>query len=148
MGTCLGISAAYEATALELNGEGHLFTLEGAKPLAEIAQANLKRLGLENRTEVVTGRFDHTLGATVAAAGVLDYAFVDGRHDEQATVGYFEELLPSMSSQGVLVFDDIGWSPGMERAWAAILESRLITASATVGTSVGIAVLNKGREAP
>ena len=147
MGTLMGISAAYQATALELNGEGHLYTLEGAEPFAEIAQDNLRRLRLDGRAEVISGRFDQTLTPTIERAGSLHYAFVDGRHDEQATVDYFNELEPRVDGQGLLVFDDIGWSPGMERAWAAIRQDPSVSASATVGVSVGIALIDEQHNA-
>ena len=65
MGTAVGISAAYQAAALALNGRGTFTTLEGAEPLADIARDNLRRLGL-GMVEVVVGRFEDTLDAVLA----------------------------------------------------------------------------------
>jgi predicted O-methyltransferase YrrM len=119
LGTCLGISAAYAAAALELNGGGFLFTLEGAAPLAERARSLLERLGLSHRVEVRAGRFVDLLPALLAEHD-FDYAFVDGHHDEQATLHYFAAIRPRMRPGGVFVFDDVDWSDGMRRAWHAI----------------------------
>lgn len=119
LGTCLGVSSAYQAAALELNGEGRLVTLEGAASLADLARENLAGLGLD-RVEVRTGRFHDTLGPVLEEYAPIDFAFVDGHHDEDATLAYFERLLPCLSPGAVLVFDDISWSPGMERAWTKV----------------------------
>lgn len=119
LGTCLGISAAYQGTAMKAAGRGRLYTLEGAESLATLSQRNLGVLGLDNVT-VVAGRFDQTLDSVLKQQGPLDYAFIDGHHDEQATVEYFRKLLPCLSPGALLVFDDITWSPGMRRAWQAI----------------------------
>src|SRR5688572_26936117 len=44
MGTSLGITAAYQAAALSLNGAGRLVTLEGADTIAALARENLNGL--------------------------------------------------------------------------------------------------------
>jgi hypothetical protein len=60
MGTAVGISAAYQAAALKLNGSGRLTTLEGAEGLAAVARRNFRNLGLDT-VEVRIGRFQDTL---------------------------------------------------------------------------------------
>jgi predicted O-methyltransferase YrrM len=118
MGTALGLSGAYQAGALQLNGQGSFTSLEGSEELAKIARRNWERLGLVD-ARVVVGQFADTLGSVLPAGGV-DYVFVDGHHDERATLAYFERLLPALASPACLVFDDIKWSQGMQRAWDAI----------------------------
>ena len=59
LGTCLGISASYEAAALKLNQHGTLVTLEGAESLASLAARSLAVLGLEN-VDLVIGKFQQT----------------------------------------------------------------------------------------
>ena len=119
LGTCLGISTAYQAAALELNGRGFLYSVEGAAPLADEARALLERLGLSHRVEIRTGRFADVL-PDLLASHEYGFAFVDGHHDEQATLGYFAQIRPSMQAHGAMLFDDITWSDGMRRAWASI----------------------------
>jgi predicted O-methyltransferase YrrM len=119
LGTALGISAAYQGSALELNGAGRLVTIEGDGPLAEIARRNLERLGIDC-VEVVTGRFLDALPSVLDGLRPLEYAYVDGHHDGRATLEYFEMLLDAVEGPAVLVFDDIGISTGMQRAWEAI----------------------------
>ena len=130
LGTCVGISAAYQAAALELNGRGFLYTIEGAAPLAERARSVLERLGLADRVEVRNGRFTDVL-PEVLADRELDFAFVDGHHDEQATLDYFELIRPRMRPGSVMAFDDVEWSDGMRRAWKAIRVSEAVASSWT-----------------
>jgi predicted O-methyltransferase YrrM len=118
LGTCVGISTAYIATGMRHNGHGRLVTLEGAPSLAEIARRTLDELALPG-VEVVVGRFADTLPSTLAT-GTFDFAFIDGHHDEDATIGYHRQLLPHLSREAVLVFDDIAWSDGMARAWDSV----------------------------
>lgn len=124
LGTCVGISAAYQAVALELNQRGRLITLEGAAPLAHTAHQTLDCLGLTQRVTVKVGRFSATLGGVLREHSPVDLAFIDGHHDQQATLDYFEQMYPHLSPNAVLLFDDIHWSPGMLQAWQAISSDR------------------------
>src|SRR5690606_6597761 len=109
LGTCLGISGSYQAAALELNADGRLVTVAGAEPVAAIAGETLARLG-HGRTRLVTGRFQDTLADVLARHRPFDYAFIDGHHEEHATLDYFEAILPALTDEALLVFDDIRWS--------------------------------------
>jgi predicted O-methyltransferase YrrM len=121
LGTNLGIGACYQAAALAENG-GRLTTLEGAVPLAERAAASLRHLGLNN-VEVVCGVFAETLPRVVNRLSTIDYAYVDGHHQEEPTVRYLSLIRPKLSDGAIVVFDDITWSDGMRRAWQRIKSS-------------------------
>jgi predicted O-methyltransferase YrrM len=133
MGTCVGISAAYQAAALELNGAGKLLTLEGAPAVAALARQNLSQLGLQHRAEVREGRFQDVLAEAAHVRAPLDLVFVDGHHDGDATLAYFKQLQPHLSPGGVIVFDDIAWSPGMRRAWERIAGDEIVSLAADLG---------------
>jgi predicted O-methyltransferase YrrM len=119
LGSNLGLSAAYQASALRLNGTGLLVTLEGAEPRARLARQNLARLGLDNAT-VVTGEFRNTLAGILEVDPPVDFAFIDGHHDEHATREYFERIAARAAPTAIIVLDDISWSDGMKRAWRSI----------------------------
>jgi predicted O-methyltransferase YrrM len=121
LGTCLGISAAYQAAALKMNGLGRLLTLEGAPALAAIAEGNLRRLNLSQHAEVIVGRFAETLPQVLQRSGRIDLAFIDGHHDYAATLEYFEQIKPQLRPTSVVIFDDIAWSAGMAAAWKQIV---------------------------
>jgi predicted O-methyltransferase YrrM len=119
LGTCLGISAAYQAAALAGNGTGTLTTIEGAENYARIAQEQFAALKLHNVRSVV-GRFQDVLPGVLASAGRnWDYIFIDGHHDGAATRRYFETIGPHLTPGALVIFDDILWS-SMRAAWRAI----------------------------
>jgi predicted O-methyltransferase YrrM len=142
LGTCLGISAAYQSSAQKLNCSGQTITLEGAPALAELAQSHLRFLKLDN-AQVIAGRFSDTLQPTLKTVETVDYAFIDGHHDEQATVAYYKILLPHLVDGAVVIFDDISWSSGMRRAWQRMEDDENISLSISLRT-VGICVVTKG----
>ncbi len=140
LGTAVGVSAAYQAAAQQVNGAGRFRTLEGSPEFAEVADRTLDSLGLDN-AEIVVGRFADTLADTLGKSGSLSYAFIDGHHDEQATLEYFETILPSLADNALVVFDDIRWSAGMTRAWQRIVEHARCSISVDLGP-IGLCDVN------
>jgi len=128
LGTNLGISTCYQAAALPPTAE--FVTLEGANTIAAVAQ----RVLAENipagacRPRIVVGEFSDTLPLLLHGQP-WDYAFVDGNHRYEATVAYFHQLLPHLSAGGCMVFDDINWSEGMQRAWQEICAHPAVSVS-------------------
>lgn len=139
LGTCLGFSGAYLAAALKLNGSGKLVTLEGAEPLAAVARRNFEKLGLD-QVVVRVGRFQDTLTGVLREHGSFGFAFVDGHHDGAATVGYFEQILPFLSRDAVIVFDDILWYESMRTAWRKIASHERVRISVDLGV-MGLCVI-------
>ena len=119
LGTNLGVSAAYIASALEINGSGRLVTLDFSSPRLILAEDLLSNLGLHS-VELVHGKFDEHLEQAIEALGGVDFAFVDGDHQLDSTVRYFEAILDRSSSGALIVFDDIRWSAGMTEAWTVV----------------------------
>ena len=140
LGCCVGISGSYQAAAQKLNERGRLWTLEGASELAEVSRGHFAELALDNVT-VVQGRFQDTLVGVIAQAAPIDYAFIDGHHDEQATLDYFEQILPHVAPRALLVFDDVDWSEGMTRAWRKIQEDPRVAISVETRT-LGLCVID------
>ncbi|MEY4505336.1 MAG: hypothetical protein RL154_1636 [Pseudomonadota bacterium] len=116
LGTCCGFSAITMALASK---ESQIYTLEGAKTIAELAKNNIKEAGVQNITQVI-GRFSDTLPDLLAKIAPIDFAFIDGHHDKDATLKYFEQIRPFMSQNAIMAFDDISWSDGMKEAWLQI----------------------------
>ncbi len=141
MGTCVGISGAYQAAALALNGGGRLVSLEGHEVLVGVARGTFAKLGLA-QAEVRAGLFEDTLDQALADLDPVDYVFIDGHHKEDATLAYFEQVLPRLSRCATLVFDDITWSDGMERAWARLQEDERVTVSVDL-RSIGVCLLSR-----
>ena len=144
LGTCLGISASYQAAALKLNHSGRLVSLEGAESLARLAEGYFKKLGFDN-IEVVVGLFQNTLKDVLEKNAPIDYAFVDGHHQEEPTIGYFRQILPFLSDRAVLIFDDISWSDGMKRAWSTIKAYESVKVCVDL-SYVGICIIDNSKD--
>lgn len=111
MGTCVGLTACHIAA-----GGTFVTTIEGAPAIAEVAKQTIRILGYSDRVHVVTGRFDQTLQAALRERR-LGFVFVDGHHDERATVDYWQQIQPHLTEDAYVIFDDIHWTDGMSRAW-------------------------------
>ncbi|MCB0261542.1 MAG: class I SAM-dependent methyltransferase [Calditrichaeota bacterium] len=141
LGSCVGISAAYIAAALELNEAGKLLTIEGAEPLATIASNNLQKLQLP-KVKVVNESFQNGLNTILENCKQLDFVFLDGHHDGEATLKYFGQLYPLLSGNSVMVFDDIRWSKNMLDAWKNLVTDERIYLSLDLGM-MGICIPQK-----
>lgn len=117
LGTSLGISSAYFGAA---NHKAKVITLEGDDNIAAKAKEVHHLLGLKN-VEIVTGPFVQTLSPTLDQFSKIDLAFIDGHHEERATLDYFNQILSKCGDQSIIVVDDIYWSDGMTRAWQSII---------------------------
>ena len=125
LGTSLGISTAYMAMA---NPQARIITAEGSAAIAGQANKYFQSLQLPS-IQQVTGNFDDTLPGILKTLPKLDLGFIDGNHRYEPTVRYFNQLLPSLHANSILIFDDIHWSADMERAWNAIKENNMVQVS-------------------
>lgn len=116
LGTCCGFSAITMSLA---SSDATIYTIEGAKEIAAVASENIKKANCQNITQVV-GRFTDVLQNTLERISSIDFAFIDGHHDKDATIKYYKQILPYMAKGSVMAFDDISWSDGMKEAWEAI----------------------------
>jgi predicted O-methyltransferase YrrM len=139
IGACLGMSAAYETAALQIDGDGRLVTVEGIDSLATLAAANLETLGLTSAT-VVAGMFEDVWDDIAPGLSPIDFAFIDGSHNPRAALLYFEAIEALMKPGAVLVFDDIHWSKGMNAAWTILQTHPHVTATVDL-FDVGICVI-------
>jgi predicted O-methyltransferase YrrM len=116
LGTCLGVTTIYLQKAAS---EAKVYTLEGSPETAAVAKKEFSKAGLNN-IELITGNFDDTLPGIINSLDKVDLMFVDGNHQKNATLKYFEWCLPKVHENTLLIFDDIYWSEGMKEAWAQI----------------------------
>jgi predicted O-methyltransferase YrrM len=119
LGTAIGISAAYQGSALELNGSGSLHTVEGTARLVELARGTLDDLGI-GRVVAVQGRFDQVLDRVLADAGPIEFAFLDAGKTREQVLPQFEQILPNLAPGAAVVFDDVHWSREAKRAWEEV----------------------------
>lgn len=116
LGTCLGTTTLYLQNAAP---RAKVYTLEGCPETARIAKETFNKGGITT-VEPTVGNFDDTLPGIIDGLPQLDFVFVDGNHQKDATLKYFEWCLPKVHENTMLIFDDIYWSQGMKEAWAQI----------------------------
>lgn len=117
LGSSLGLTSAYLSSACKSSS---LYTFEGSPEIAAIANRNLKHLKIKN-TKLIIGEFDLKLAPILEEIETVDFAFIDGNHQYEPSIRYFEMLLKKSTPNSVFVFDDIYWSEGMTKAWHEII---------------------------
>lgn len=113
LGTSLGISTLYLAKARD---GSKIYSLEGCPETIKIAKKNFDILKAKN-INTILGDFENTLQKNLKHIKNIDLAFIDGNHQQKATIKYFEQCLIYSNNNTILIFDDIHWSKGMENAW-------------------------------
>ncbi len=116
LGTSLGISTSYIATG---NSKSKVWTLEGDHKILEIAEKHFDKLKIKN-IRTIKGPFIDTLSITLHEMKKVDLVFMDGHHQKQATIDYFETILPYCNNESIIIIDDIYWSKEMQEAWKTI----------------------------
>ncbi len=127
LGTNVGISGSYIASALRLEGMGKLVTLEGSEVSSDIARQVFEAQELQDRVNRVVGPFHETLSPCLEKHGPFDLVFVDGHHDGHATIRYFNQIRPHVVPSGLIIFDDIRWNQDMNNAWGEIKNHNALT---------------------
>ncbi len=140
LGTCLGITTAYLATAAPA---AQVISIEGCPETAAIAEENLSKLGIKN-TGLLVGDFDKILPGVIDMLPQLDFIFVDGNHRKQATLDYFKWCLPKLGENSIMIFDDIYWSKGMKEAWEEIKAHPQVTVTIDLFW-IGLVFVRKGQ---
>ncbi len=125
LGTSLGIGTSYLASVRK---SAPCITLEGCPSISAEAQNTFNDLGLKH-INIRTGDFKNTLPEALSDLGELGLVFIDGNHTKEATLQYFEQLLPFTNTGSILIFDDIYWSKEMTEAWQAICNDERVTLS-------------------
>ena len=124
LGTSLAVSTN---TINEASTNAKITTIEGSKSIFEWNKKNTARLNLEN-TEFVNALFDDYL-VTLKTENQFDFIYIDGNHTYEATIKYFEILKKHTHKDSVIIFDDIHWSEGMDKAWKEIVDDKDVTLS-------------------
>lgn len=123
IGTSLGLATA----ALSLgNKNAKITTLEGCPNTIAIAKKQCQLHDLHNIDFVAT-EFSTYFKTYNLQPTTHDLIYFDGNHSKQATLDYFNALLPTITNETVWIFDDIHWSSDMEAAWKIIQNHPKVT---------------------
>jgi predicted O-methyltransferase YrrM len=113
----LGTSLGLATIALAINKNNKVTTVEGCKNTAEVARKHLDAVGCTS-VKIQVGDFEKVIKKFANTS--FDLVYVDGNHNKESTLNYFELLLPFVHNETLFIFDDIYWSKGMTEAWKEI----------------------------
>lgn len=119
LGCCLGFSSILFKVA---SPNSKIYTLEGDENLAQFAHQNFTHFGFSD-IHIVQGKFSQTLSNLLNQIQQIDFAFIDGHHDKDATISYFKQILPFISKNSIMAFDDINYNEKMQEAWQEISQN-------------------------
>lgn len=125
LGTSIGLNTLYLAQA---NKKGQVISVEGSKNLSDFASALATSNSIHN-IDFVASTFEKALPDVLTKLPALDLLYIDGNHRYEATLAYFQQTLPKVHNNTVIIFDDIYWSAGMTKAWEEIKKHSSVTLS-------------------
>ncbi|GAA5022846.1 O-methyltransferase [Marivirga lumbricoides] len=115
LGTSLGVNTAYLADA---DTASKIYTFEGDENLIDIAKSTCAKY---KNIQFIKGNINECLPHFLLdMASSIDLVYLDANHTYEATLNYFNQLLPHHHSGSIFIFDDIHWSSGMKQAWKKI----------------------------
>lgn len=138
LGTSLGLSTAIFSLA---NPQAAIHTIEGVPSLASRANTQFSQWNLHN-CQVHEGSFDEILSPLLERIQAPELVYIDGNHRKEPTLRYFSILLNKLSSQSMIIFDDIHWSAEMEEAWELIKKDKSVRCTIDL-FHVGIVLFRK-----
>jgi len=115
LGTSLGLGTLSIALG---NPTGFVDTIEGCPNTGGVANKLLSKFGIENY-ELHQLDFEVFFNSEACKTN-YDLVFIDGNHNKQQTLAYFDILRKKANNETVLIFDDIYWSTEMTEAWQEI----------------------------
>ncbi|OAB75755.1 O-methyltransferase [Cochleicola gelatinilyticus] len=122
----LGTSLGMATVALSLgNPSGKISTVEGCPQTATIAKKYFEQFQLQN-IELFQEKFESFLTRYKEPVSLV---FIDGSHSKEKTLQYFESLLPNITNDSIIIFDDIYWSLEMTAAWNIVCKHPKVTVS-------------------
>lgn len=123
----LGTSLGLATTAIALgNPSAQVTTVEGCPNTSKTAQSYFDRFELKNIT-IQTKTFEQFFSEN--ASEECDLVYIDGNHNKEKTLDYFEILQKQATNETVFIFDDIYWSSEMTEAWEEIKKHPKVTVS-------------------
>ena len=127
LGTSLGLSTY----TLHLgNPSAKITTVEGCPNTQKIAIKNFQTVE-KKQISFVNSKFENFLTQTdfnlLKEDNGWHLIYFDGNHSKEATLDYFNKLLPTVTNKTIWIFDDIYWSKAMYEAWEEIKQHKKVT---------------------
>ncbi|MBI9041372.1 O-methyltransferase [Lutibacter sp.] len=122
----IGSSVGLGSCALHIgNANSNIYTLEGCKNTAEIAEKTFNQFQLKN-IQLIVGNFQNTLPEIIEKTN-FNFIYFDGNHQKEATLNYFNRCLQAADTNAIFIFDDIYWNKEMHETWEIIKQHPKVT---------------------
>lgn len=105
IGTSVGYSALWIASALEKNKKGQLWTIESHDERFKRAQGNIEEANLGHRIHQIKGHAPEIFIENPVLPQRIDFAFFDATKQEHQS--YFDAIFPRVPSGGMIVVDNV-----------------------------------------
>lgn len=138
LGTSLGINTLYMSS---YSSNARVFTFEGCPETAGYAEMMFNKMN-KNNIEILKGDINVNLPLLIDTVDKVDFIYFDANHSYEPTLFYFETSLKKAHENSIFIFDDIHWSPEMERAWEEIKKHPKVTLTIDI-FDAGMAFFNK-----
>ena len=110
-----------------LQPQNKVDSVEACPNTFQVTQRHIEKLQLKN-IRLYNASFTQFL-SDLPEHKTYDLIYLDGHHDEEATLAYFSTLKPYLHSESIVILDDINWSEGMQNAWARICKDESVKVS-------------------
>jgi predicted O-methyltransferase YrrM len=134
-GTAFGVSGMYWLSGLETNGSGHLFTYDPNENWLTVARDNLS--AVSSKFTSTLGTFEENVDRTLGERRV-DVAFIDAIHTPEFVRPQFELVAERLTPGGVVIVDDIHFSPEMASLWTQLARDSRVLASCALSGRAGL----------
>lgn len=142
LGTSFGLTSAIISL---YNPNSNIITIEGNQEIFQKSSDFFSSANMHN-IHSVNGLFESEINKMDQKIK-FDLIFIDGNHTYEASLAYFELLNERLTDSGILVFDDIYWSEGMQKAWKKIKNHSKVKSSLDY-FSFGLISLSKEQKPP
>ena len=116
LGSCAGISGAYLAASPFCQ---QFITIDGSRDAATLAESNIRQVTKNYR--VINADFENALTELLPTVkDKIDLVYIDGDHEKEPTLHYFQRIIPYLNTGALVFFDDITWSNDMWSAWQTL----------------------------
>ncbi len=124
LGTSVGLGSLAMATNQSNN---HINTVEACPKTSKFAKRYFEQNNLSD-IQVYTSEFQSFLNQ-LPKDKIYDLIYLDGHHQKDATLHYFEQLKSHIHDNSLIILDDIYWSKGMQEAWQTICQDDKVKVS-------------------
>lgn len=117
----LGTSLGLGSLSMALNNPLKLDTVEGCENTLNRAIKLFETYNCNDQITTHLASFSQFI-SSLPSNQTYDLIYIDGHHNYQATLHYFDAMLAHAHENTIFIIDDIYWSKGMTKAWESIYQ--------------------------